>query len=359
MDNYILGLSKKFISIKSDPDNKAELDKILSLALSELSEYSVERFEHNGSKSALVYNTKTLPKKFKVLLNCHLDIIPGKDFQYSPYVEGDRLYGVGSMDMKANVACAINVFREISDKVNYPLGLQLVTDEETGGFDGTKYQIENGVRSDFVISTEPTKLNVANKAKGVLWIKITSKGKTAHGAYPWKGKNAVWAMNDFLLKISEKFPVPSKQTWVTTVNLSKIETSNNSFNKIPDNCIVWFDIRYIPKDKNTILNEVKSLMPKEFKLEVITFEPELDVNEKNIYLQLLKRSAREVLKRNVRFYGAQGSSDARHFTRVGCPGVEFGPLGSGIGTDSEYVSISSLENYRKILTDFLLSVDKL
>ncbi|MCS7092734.1 MAG: M20/M25/M40 family metallo-hydrolase, partial [Patescibacteria group bacterium] len=176
MDKYYLELSKKFISIKSDPNNKPELEKILLLATNQLAKYKTETFESNGYKSALIYNTQKRPKKFKILLNCHLDVIPGKKHQYKPYQQGDKLYGVGSMDMKANAACAISVFKNVANKVSYPLGIQLVTDEEIGGFNGTKYQIDKGVRADFVISTEPTKLNIANKAKGIIWLKIKSKG---------------------------------------------------------------------------------------------------------------------------------------------------------------------------------------
>ena len=102
------------------------------------------------------------------------------------------------MDMKANVACLMTVFKDVADKVNYPLGLQLVTDEEIGGFHGTKYQIEKGVRAEFVVVGESTDLNIKNRAKGILWAKISAKGKTAHGAYPWRGENAIWKMNEFL-----------------------------------------------------------------------------------------------------------------------------------------------------------------
>ncbi len=69
------------------------------------SDYTIERFERNGIKSALIYFGRTRPKEFKVLLNGHLDVVPGKKEAYTPKIKGNRLYGVGAMDMKANVAC--------------------------------------------------------------------------------------------------------------------------------------------------------------------------------------------------------------------------------------------------------------
>ncbi len=356
MLNKIVTLSKEFVSIKSNSENTAELDKILKIALSNLKGYTIERFEKKGAKSALIYNAKKRPSKFKVILNGHLDVVPGKDYQYLPKIRGDRLFGVGSMDMKASVACLILVFKEVADKVNYPLALQLVTDEESGGFNGTKYQIEKGVKADFVIAGESTGLQIANRAKGILQVKIATKGKTAHGAYPWRGTNAIWKMNQFLNSLSKKYPIPAQQEWVTTVNLSKIQTSNQSFNKIPDDCEIWLDIRYIPKEADTIVSSIKALLPKGFKLVITEKEPALFVDENNQYLKILQRVDEQVTKKKVRFYGAQGSSDARHFTRVGIDGIEFGPIGENIGSDDECVSIKSLEQYYQILKNFLLSI---
>src|SRR3989338_9584875 len=226
IERKVLSLTKKFISIESVPGNPEELEKILGLALSNLKGYTIERFKQNGVNSALIYNSRKRSKKFKIILNGHLDVVPGKEYQYLPKIKGNRLYGVGSMDMKANAACLIMVFKEVADKTGYPLGLQLVTDEEVGGFDGTKHQISKGVRADFVIAGEPTNFDIVNEAKGVLRVNISTKGKTAHGAYPWRGENAIWKMNEFLNILKKKYPVPRREQWTTTVNLSGIETRN-------------------------------------------------------------------------------------------------------------------------------------
>lgn len=356
MLSTIKSLAEEFISIKSNSEDIAELDKILSVALSNLSEFTIERFKNNGTNSVLVYSSQKRPKKFKIILNGHLDVIPGKEHQYQPKINNDKLYGVGSMDMKAGVACLIFVFKEVSKKVNYPLGLQLVTDEEIGGFNGTKYQIDQGVRADFVIAGESTGLNIANRAKGILQLKISTKGKTAHGAYPWNGENAIWKMNKFLNLLEERYPVPTHEDWKTTVNLSTIQTSNQTFNKIPDDCEVWLDIRYIPQDSDAIIENIKKLLPEEFKLEIIVKEPALFVDENNTYIKKLQSIDEQIIKKKVSLYGAQGSSDARHFTRLNMNGIEFGPIGGGIGTDNEWVSIKSLEQYYQILKNFLLSI---
>src|SRR3989344_7600611 len=144
MNNEILSLGKRLISIRSVQGNPKAMNEALDAAVAGLLDFTIEWFESNGVKSVLVYNSKKRPNKFKVLLNGHLDVLPGKDYQYKPKIEANRLYGVGALDMKANLACLVMVFKDVADKVVYPLGLQIVTDEETGGFDGTKYQVEKG-----------------------------------------------------------------------------------------------------------------------------------------------------------------------------------------------------------------------
>lgn len=355
MQNIIL-LTKKFISIKSIANNAKALDEILDLALLYLKGYTIELFKRNGIKSALIYNAKKRPKKFKIILNGHLDVIPGKEHQYTPKIKGGRLYGVGSMDMKANAACLIMAFKEVANKVSYPLGLQLVTDEEIGGNNGTKYQIEKGVRAEFIIAGEPTNFDIVYKAKGILQVKIFINGKTAHGAYPWKGENAIWKMNEFLNILKKKYPISNHETWVTTVNLSRIETNNQTFNKIPDDCITWLDIRFIPEETKTIKKSLLQLLPKLATFDVINYEPAMLTEKNNEYIKLLKKIAQHKAGKTVRLRLAHGSSDARHFARVNCSGIEFGPIGEDIGSDYEWVYISSLKSYYQILKDFLLAV---
>jgi succinyl-diaminopimelate desuccinylase len=357
MDPTILPLTKKFISITSTPDNANALDHILKLALSQLNGYTIERFERNGVRSALVYQAKNRPKKFKIILNGHFDVIPGKKHQYIPKIIGNRLYGVGSMDMKANAACLIAAFKETADRVSYPLGLQLVTDEEVGGFDGTKYQIEKGVRAEFVIAGEPTNFDLVHKAKGVLHVKISITGKTAHSAYPWRGENAIWKMNKFLNALNKKYPVLKHERWATTVNVSKIETTNHAFNKIPDDCVCWLDVRFVPEETETIMKSIHRLLPKSATFDVLVHEPALLTNAHHPLIKLLKKITRTTTGKTPRLRGAHGSSDARHFARVNIPGIEFGPIGGGIGSDEEWVDLASLETYVQILKTFLLTAE--
>ena len=54
-------------------------------------------------------------------------------------------------------------------------------------------------------------------------------------------------MYDLVRKLETLYPIPQKEAWQTTINLAKIETPNTTFNKVPDECTAWLDIRVIPE----------------------------------------------------------------------------------------------------------------
>ena len=344
------------IYIKSDPDNKNALDEILDLVKSEFVWYSIEEFEKDWSRSILVYNTSKRPEKFKVILNWHLDVIPWKDFQYEPKIDWDKLYWVGSMDMKSNVACMMEVFKTVSWIVDYPLWLQIVTDEEIWGFNWTKHQVDSWVNADFVIAWETTNFNIVNKAKWIIWLKIRFNWVTAHWAYPWRWENAILKWFQEITNLLQKYPESKEWEWKTSVNLAFVETTNKTFNKIPDDFEISLDIRYIPEDKNKINNDIEELK-KKYDVEIIANEPALFVEDDNFFVKMIQESVKDITNKSSLLYWANWSSDARHYMSIDSRWVEFWPIWWWIWTDEEWVSIESLKNFHNILEKFLVSLN--
>jgi succinyl-diaminopimelate desuccinylase len=358
MQEEILQLSKKLMVIPSTKDSPKDIDKVLGIVKQELKGFMFKDFTNNGSKSIIFYNKPSLPSKFKFILNAHLDVVSAKPEQYSPKIVGGKLYGRGSLDMKAPAAVEILIFKKLAKQIDYPFGLQIVTDEETGGHDGTGYQVEKGVKADFVIAGEYSNLKINNKAKGPLWIKVSAKGKTSHGAYVWAGENAIQKMALFIEEMNKLYPIPKKETWCTTQNLAKIETTNETLNKVPDNCSAYFDIRRVPEEKDLVLKKIKKILPKDFELSILEDEPVQFTKEDDPSVVKLGKSIQKITGKKVEFVGFNGASDARFYNAVNTPAVCFGPTGEGLHTDNEWVDINSLNSYYEILKDFVLNLDK-
>lgn len=178
--------------------------------------------------------------------------------------------------------------------------------------------------------------------------------KTAHGAYPCRGHNALMHIQTFIAQSPQKYPTPIQQTWVTTVNVARIETPNLSFNKVPDCAEVWIDIRFVPTEYATIVTDIVALLPESAKYTILAHEAALYTALDNPYIQRLQQITTTVTGQWCELYGAQVSSDARHYMAVGGTGVEFGPVGGGIASDDEWTSIAGLTTYATILREFLL-----
>src|SRR4030095_10137604 len=51
-----------------------------------------------------------------IVFHGHLDVVPGREEQFEPRTDGDRLYGRGAYDMKGGLAAMICAFRELADQ---------------------------------------------------------------------------------------------------------------------------------------------------------------------------------------------------------------------------------------------------
>ncbi|MCX6732355.1 MAG: M20/M25/M40 family metallo-hydrolase, partial [Candidatus Roizmanbacteria bacterium] len=352
MIEQIVDLTKKLVSVESTDEKKENLQEVIDICVKELDGYTIEKFSQNGHPSILAYVGSQRPKQFDVIFNAHLDVVSAQVNQFTPVEKDGKLYGRGVSDMKAATAVELLAFKDIAKTISRPVALQLVTDEEIGGYDGTNLQIKDGVRTPFVIAGEPTDFGVGQKAKGVIWMNVKTKGTVAHGAYQWRGISAILKMNKAINAIEKEFPVLLKEEWRTTMNIAKIETSNTTYNKVPDDCLMKLDIRYIPEDWKTIKQKIEKML-EGFELEFLEFEPPQVTKETNPYFQQLLASIENVTSKKADVIVKHGSSDVRHFSRVDGEGVEFGPVGAGLHSDEEWVDIKSLGTYYDILSSFL------
>ncbi len=350
----------KLLSIRSTASNVPSLEESLAVIkdiLKQHTEITVESFLHNEKPSLLAYKKGKRPEKFKVLLNGHLDVVPARDEQFEPYMKNGRLYARGALDMKVAAYTLTEVFAELVNEVDYPLGLQIVTDEEIGGKDGTKYQIEHGVDTDFILAGEFTNLDINIASKGICWLKARAHGTSAHSAYLWEGENALHHLHDFINKLMQAYPILATEAWKTTVNLAEITTPHATTNRVPDVAEATFDIRYTPEDSHfanleTAKKFFQSLSDK-VEVDIPFFESCHKVKEDNIYVQQLAQSIKNVMHEQPRLYKKNGASDVRYYSDKGRAAVTFGLCGEGLHSDNEYTEIASIDQYRSILRDFL------
>ncbi|HLE78610.1 MAG TPA: M20 family metallopeptidase [bacterium] len=149
----------------------------------------------------------------EVLFTTHMDTVPAGDraaWRRDPFgaeISGTRLYGRGSADAKASLAAMVAALETLTSvlPLRGTLTLTAVSDEEVGGIKGTEYLVDRGlVRPDHVVVGEITSNRLAVAEKGVLWVRIVTHGRAAHGSTPWEGNNAIGHMATVLLAIQRE-----------------------------------------------------------------------------------------------------------------------------------------------------------
>lgn len=293
-----------------------------------------------------------------LVMHGHLDVVPAIGDQFRPRLEGDRLYGRGAYDMKGALAVMMLVLRDAKEQENVCLRLGIVSDEESEEEEdrGSDALVGSGFTGDFAITGEPTNLQVGVQAKGVLALRLGVSGRSAHGATPWLGDNAiVKAVEVFRGIESLPFARHSSQLFDRpSINLGRI-WGGDALNRVPDNCVMDVDIRFLPdQDPEEILEQVKTLPGTRI---VATFRrPPAVVEEDSPFVLGLCEAASPHHPERVMSVGRDGASDAVSFLGVGVPAVEFGPVGDGHHGPDEWVSISSLTRYREALAEFLATL---
>ena len=286
-----------------------------------------------------------------VILHGHLDVVPAFEEQFTPRVEGDRLYGRGAYDMKGALAAMMCALHDATRQDEVRLKFVCVPDEESEDVDdrSTDGLVAAGLAADFAITGEPTDLHIGIQAKGVLAIRLEVRGTAAHGSTPWLGDNAILKAHDVFRRI-ETLPFSRESSDLfdrPSINLARI-AGGDAFNKVPDRCFIDVDIRFLPGQEPAGILEQIATIPD---LEVVrSFRraPAI-VSRRNPYVLALREAVARSIEGEALSIGRDGASDAISFLEAGIPAVEFGPVGGGHHGPQEWVSISSLRRYRQAL----------
>lgn len=229
---------------------------------------------HSDERASLVA-TRGVRDGTSLCLSGHLDTVPLGDlpWQWPPFdghVEGDKLFGRGSSDMKGAVAAFMLACRD-TPQVRGGVTILLTAGEETG-CDGARWLVESGTvpKAGAMIVGESTGNRPFAGHKGAYWLKLIARGKTAHGATPERGVNAIMKAASLATRLNEltlgaHHPVMGDATW----NVGTIRGGIN-INSVPDYCELTLDMRSVEgADHREFHRKVKELAGPELDIEVL------------------------------------------------------------------------------------------
>ena len=314
-----------------------------------------------------------------LLLEGHTDVVTEgnpAEWTHAPFggdVVDGRLYGRGSADMKSGLAAAMIAAAALK-RSGARLGGRLVVGalvDEEGDMIGAKHLCTTpiGRALSAAIICEPEQNELCLEQRGVVWARVTVRGRMAHGAMPEAGINPITALGALLReapalerrlrRLCRRSPHLRPPTVTPTVVLSPAQGVPQS-NVIPSAAQATLDVRLTPgPDADAVGKEIDLACQRAMeacpgaKVEwqpVNGYRLATRVERSEALVRAMVRAVRQATGRSARFGGVPGSTDGTILRMtLGIPIVTCGPGNRLIPHQvDEYVEVAELLDAAKI-----------
>jgi acetylornithine deacetylase len=298
-----------------------------------------------------------------LLLDGHTDTagFDGYERPLEPRVEGDRLYGRGSFDMKGGTAAALWACAQAARlELAGDVVVAAVCDEEFASI-GTQ-AVAATQRADAAIVTEPTALEVCVAHKGFAWLEIDVTGHAAHGSQPQLGVDAIAKSGRVLTGIEELGRQLAAGPGHDLLGTGSLHTSliqgGQELSSYPERCLVQLERRTVPgEDAELVEAQVRALVAEAAKAdpglraEVRTtlVRPPFEIATDAEIVRLVRGHAERLVGSSPPVFGWAAWMDSAILDQAGIPVVIFGPGGDGAHEVVEWVDLASVERCAEVL----------
>ncbi len=325
------------------------------------SDFKIEKvFSENLGEHLIIRSFQSSEKP--ILILGHTDTVhPRKTKKQNPTrIEGNKFYGCGIFDMKANIIIVLEVlkaFTKFNVKPPRPLTILLSCDEEIGSPTGRELVEREAKRAEFCLVCEPSangKVKTGRKGTGMFQLK--THGVPAHaGLEPEKGASAILEISRQIPKIHELNDLANG----TTANVCTISGGTTS-NVIPEYASCEIDVRFTSiSEAERIENKIRNLKSTDdrvkIEIEGAINRPPLERTENVV--KLFEKAKNLAADFDYELGEAQvgGASDGNFVAALGVPVLDgLGIAGGGAHTLEEHIFIDDIPK-RVALLALLLS----
>ncbi len=374
----LIKLTQKVISFNSEnpPGNELALSKFIEKDMRSLG-IQVKTYAYAKNRPNVVATLKgSWPRanaaKAAILLTPHFDTVPiGKGWKHMPLggqVSDGKLYGRGATDDKGNLASCMEVMRSLVEdqvRLNKDVIMAATVDEETGSHNGIIPLLEKKVlKPGFALVMDSDDGHAVTVQKGLIHARIQIFGRKAHGAYNWRGVNAIEIASRIINKLKaltwnyKKHPLLHGPT----MNVGVIK-GGDKVNMVCDFCEFALDTRFVPgMDSKVILKRIRSVIKSEtdkFRIEIDDLQQPYEIDCQHPIVQTyVKTLNRMGCKAQIR--GSEGATVMTFFKRRGIPAFATGFGAPGTAhTNDEYIYVKTLVRGTQALEQFIKEYDAL
>jgi succinyl-diaminopimelate desuccinylase len=239
-----VALTRALVDVESVSGDEKEITDAVELALRTARHLTVERAGN------VIRAGTDLGRSRRVILAGHLDTVPVNDNLPST-LDGDRLYGCGTSDMKSGAALMLHLALTLPEPADDVTFLFYDCEEIEAGRNGLNVISRTHpewLAADFAILLEPTYGLVEAGCQGSLRVVVRVPGRRAHAARAWKGVNAIHDAAPVLARLAEyrpRRPVIDGCEYHEGLNAVGIR-GGVAGNVIPDVCEIDINHRFAP-----------------------------------------------------------------------------------------------------------------
>ncbi len=313
--------------------------------------WHVERISNNLA----VRRSEPDPSRERIVFAGHLDTVPEPAGGIPVRVEGERVYGRGSSDMKAGDAVMLALLEGFDWTHSWVEPIFIFYEREEGPYP------ENGMEAVFAGSPwvldaglalvlEPTAGALEVGCVGTAQVEVTFRGKSSHSARPWQGENALTAAGEFLTRLRNR---EAREVLVEGLPFYEVLTptlakGGRAKNIVPDEFWVNVNHRFAPgRGLDDVRRTFEELVPDGASFDIADFAPSGPVHLENPLLQKLLGAGVEVRPK-------QAWTDVARFAERGVDAANLGPgIPAQAHQEEEYTELALLEGCHELLASFL------
>jgi succinyl-diaminopimelate desuccinylase len=349
----LLRRTAALVDVASVSHEEAALADLVEARLRDRVGLEVHRFENN------VVARTTGSRATRLVLAGHLDTVPPAGNALAR-IEGDRLFGVGSADMKSGLAVMLDLAETLEDPHSELTFVFYACEEVARRFSGLNVIWSTRpdlLRGDAAIVLEPTSARIEAGCQGVLRLAVTLGGVAAHSARPWVGVNAIHRLGELLSIVAafeERRPVLEGCEYRETLQAVAVDGGVGT-NTLPTSARVVLSHRFAPDRDATAATAslLQFLAPaldegRGDRVEILESAPAAAPSLDHPLLRALVQASGEPPIAKIAW------TDVAFFFERGVPAANFGPGDPFVAhRPDEFVDDGDLARVRRALGDLL------
>ena len=303
------------------------------------------------------------PGKPRLLFAPHTDTVSVSGMTIDPFggeLRDGKIFGRGASDTKGPMAAMLWALRSMRDRLatlSHEIWFAGLMSEETSQHGSRALAAEE--RFDFVIAGEPTGLDVVYTHKGSAFFNIRTRGRSAHGARPELGDNAITKMLDVLAVVRTEFAADfathvDPVLGPSTLSIGTIRGGSKT-NIVPDSCEASVDMRLVPAHYCPALID-------DFTARLRRIVPDVECSAEPAPPLQTDPSHPLIAKLDMcgaKPVGAPWFCDACFFAERGMPAIALGPGSiAQAHTEDEWIAVAELERGVEFFRAFLGTLAK-